>query len=147
VIVYSREPVPSAQNPPSQAIVLLDGSVLEPREVPASAVQSPAPPIPYGVPSPPIPPGVTPPRLIQQVKPSYTAEAMRQKINGTVLLQGIVGVDGGFHNLQVVRSLDAVYGLDDQALKAASQYRFAPGMKDGQPVPVAVTVEIAFTLR
>jgi TonB family protein len=150
LITYSRGPVLSGQNPPLSVIVLLDGSVMAPKEVPASAVQSPAPPsvpVRYGDASPPLPPGVTTPRLIQEAKPSYTAEAMRRKIVGTVLIQGVVTVDGAFRNLQVVRSLDAVYGLDNEALKAAGQYRFTPGMRDGQPVPVAISVEIAFTLR
>ena len=133
-----------------RGVVLLDGSVMEPKEIPGSELQSLAPPsaaLTPGVASPPVPPGVTPPRLIQEVRAGYTPEAMRQKISGTVLIQGIVGVDGGFHNLQVVRSLDTVYGLDDAALKAASQWRFIPGMKDGQPVPVAMTVELAFYVR
>jgi protein TonB len=103
--------------------------------------------MPTGVASPPIPPGVTPPRPTKEAKASYTPEAMRQKISGSVLIQGIVGVDGAFHNLQVVRSLDPVYGLDDQALKAAGEWRFTPGMKDGQPVPVAIMIEISFSLR
>jgi TonB family protein len=150
IITYSRDFVPSVQNPPLQAVVLLDGTVVEPKEVPASAVQSPAPPsaaLTPGVASPPPPPGVTTPHLVRDVKASYTPEAMRRKISGTVLIQGVVGVDGGFHNMKVVRSLDSVYGLDDQALKAASQWRFTPGMRDGQPVPVMVTVELAFVLR
>jgi len=91
--------------------------------------------------------GVTPPRAIQEVRPTYTPEALRQKITGSVFIQGIVGVDGVFHNLQIVRSLDAVYGLDDAALKAASQWRFIPGLKDGQPVPVVTTIELTFTVR
>ena len=126
---------------PLFVVVLLDGSILEPKEVTASASQPRDPPAPA------IPPGVSPPRVIRQVNPTYTPEAMRQKISGSVLIQGIVGVDGAFHNLQVVRSLDTVYGLDDAALKAASQWRFTPGMKDGQAVPVAMTVELSFSVR
>jgi TonB family protein len=140
-ILYSRDPYPSMQNPQLPVIVLLDGSVFEPKEVAPSTVQSLDPP------SPPIPPGVTPPRVIKEVRPDYTPEAIRQKIAGSVLIQGIVGVDGTFGNLQVVRSLDKVYGLDDAALKAASQWRFTPGMKDGQPVPVTMMVELSFTVR
>jgi TonB family protein len=149
MLAYSASPLTSAPAPPFTVapappftvVVLMDGSVLAPKEVAASAAQSPDPR------SVPIPPGVTPPRAIQEVKPTYTPEALRQKISGSVFIQGIVGVDGTFRNLQVVRSLDTVYGLDDAALKAASQWRFIPGMKDGQPVPVVMTVELSFYVR
>jgi TonB family protein len=46
-----------------------------------------------------------------------------------------------------VRSLDSAFGLDQEAIKAARQWRFAPGTKQGEPVPVLVTIAIAFTLR
>ena len=82
-----------------------------------------------------------------EVKPQYTAQAMRAKIQGEVLLECIVQPDGSVGNIRVVRSLDASFGLDQEAIKAARQWRFAPGTKQGQPVPVLVTIAIAFTLR
>jgi TonB family protein len=54
-------------------------------------------------------------------------------------------LDGKLHDLRVVRSLDP--GLDAEALKAAAQWLFAPGTKDGQPVQVMVTVELTFSVR
>ena len=45
------------------------------------------------------------------------------------------------------QTLDPIFGLDQEAIKAARQWRFAPGTKQGQPVPVLVTIAIAFTLR
>jgi TonB family protein len=50
-------------------------------------------------------------------------------------------------NCDVVRSLDGVFGLDQEAIKAARQWRFAPGMKQGVAVPVLVTISMGFTLR
>jgi TonB family protein len=47
----------------------------------------------------------------------------------------------------VVRSLDSTFGLDQEAVKAARQWRFAPGRRQGQAVPVLVTIELTFTLR
>ena len=49
--------------------------------------------------------------------------------------------------LEVVRSLDSTFGLDEEALKAAKQWRFAPGTRFGQAVAVLVTIELTFTLR
>jgi TonB family protein len=91
--------------------------------------------------------GVETPRLLKEVKPQYTAQAMRAKIQGEVLLECIVGPDGQVGNIRVVRSLDSAFGLDQEAIKAARQWRFAPGTKQGQPVAVLVTIAIAFTLR
>jgi len=91
--------------------------------------------------------GVLTPRLLKEVKPQYTAQAMRAKIQGTVLLQCVVMPDGTVANITVVRSLDSSFGLDQEAVKAARQWQFAPGTRFGQPVAVQVTIEIAFTLR
>ncbi len=91
--------------------------------------------------------GVETPRLLREVKPQYTAQAMRAKIQGEVLLECIVQPTGEVGNIRIVRSLDSTFGLDQEAIKAARQWRFAPGTKQGQPVPVLVTIAIAFTLR
>jgi TonB family protein len=91
--------------------------------------------------------GVTLPRLLHEVKPQYTSDAMRAKVQGTVLLECIVRPDGTVSDVQVLRSLDPVFGLDQEAVKAAGQWRFAPGTRFGEPVPVLITIELQFTLR
>jgi TonB family protein len=47
----------------------------------------------------------------------------------------------------VIRSLDQTFGLDDQALSTVREWRFTPGIREGKPVPVVVTVELTFTLK
>ncbi len=91
--------------------------------------------------------GVTLPVLVREVKPAYTSDAMRAKIQGTVLLECVVRPDGTVTDIQVLRSLDPTFGLDQEAIKAARQWRFRPGMRMGEPVPVVVTIELTFTLR
>lgn len=91
--------------------------------------------------------GVTLPRILREVKPAYTSDAMRAKVQGTVLLQCVVRPDGSVSDIQVLRSLDSVFGLDQEAMKAARQWRFAPGTRMGQAVPVQITIELTFTLR
>lgn len=91
--------------------------------------------------------GVTLPRVLREVKPSYTSDAMRAKVQGTVLLECVVKSSGEVGEVQVVRSLDRTFGLDLEAVKAAKQWRFAPGMRFGEPVAVLVTIELTFTLR
>jgi protein TonB len=87
------------------------------------------------------------PRAIHTVKAKYSPEAVRRKISGTVIVEGVVGIDGVLHDGHVVKSLDAVYGLDEQALRTAADWRFEPGTKNGVPVPVFVSIEISFYLR
>jgi TonB family protein len=81
------------------------------------------------------------------VKPAYTAEAMRAKIQGTVIVECVVLPDGTVGDVQVVKSLDPTFGLDQEAVKAAKQWRFIPGRRNGQPVAVLITIELTFTLR
>ena len=87
---------------------------------------------------------VTQPRLILKVEPEYTPEAKDDKIEGTVRLSAEITPDGFAQNIRVMQSLDS--GLDANAVTALSQWRFKPGVKDGQPVTVQVTVEVNFHL-
>jgi len=91
--------------------------------------------------------GVTLPRVLREVKPQYTSDAMRAKVQGTVLLECVVRPDGTVGDVEVIRSLDSTFGLDQEAIRAARQWRFAPGTRLGEPVPVLVTIEMTFTLR
>ena len=91
--------------------------------------------------------GVETPQVISQKKPSYTSEAMRAKVQGVVLLECVVDTDGTVGSCGVQRSLDQAFGLDQEAIKAARQWRFRPGTRRGEPVKVLVTIEMSFTLR
>ncbi len=91
--------------------------------------------------------GVELPRVIQEIRPQYTADAMRAKVQGTVWVECVVMPDGTVGEANVTKSLDSVFGLDQEALKAAKRWRFIPGRRLGQPVSVLVTIELTFTLR
>jgi TonB family protein len=91
-------------------------------------------------------PGLTPPRLLHDVKPQYTSEAMRAGIEGAICLEAVVEVDGHVAAVHIARSLDAVNGLDEHAVRALEQWRFTPGFRDGEAVPVLITVQNSFTL-
>lgn len=91
--------------------------------------------------------GVTPPAVVREVRPEYTAEAKANRIQGSVLLSVVVQTDGSVGAVEVTRSLDDKYGLDQAAVAAARKWEFKPGTKDGKPVPVRVTLELTFTLK
>jgi protein TonB len=91
--------------------------------------------------------GVTLPVLVREVRPGYTHAAMQQRIEGTVLLEAVVEANGTVGNVTIVRSLDAEYGLDEEAVKAAGMWEFKPGTREGKPVAVLITIELRFTLK
>jgi periplasmic protein TonB len=91
--------------------------------------------------------GVSLPRVLREVRPNYTSDAMRAKVQGVVVLECVVRPDGSVTDVQVIRSLDPTFGLDQEAIKAAKQWRFQPGTRMGEPVPVLISIELTFTLR
>ena len=91
--------------------------------------------------------GVTSPIPIRDPKPNYTSEAMRARIQGLVTMEAVVLPDGSVGDVHVVKSLDRQFGLDQEAVSTVKKWRFRPGMRLGQPVPVLVVIEMSFTLR
>src|SRR5262245_42221233 len=91
--------------------------------------------------------GITPPVEIRRAMPQYTTAAMQARVQGAVIIECVVQPSGVCTDARVVRSLDSQFGLDQEAVKASGQWRFRPGTRFGQPVPVLVTMEITFTLR
>ncbi|MCU0252386.1 MAG: energy transducer TonB [Vicinamibacterales bacterium] len=89
--------------------------------------------------------GVSAPILVKQVKPQYTAKAKDARVQGVVELACVVETDGRVGDVKVARSLDE--DLDLEAVKAARQWRFEPGKKDGKAVRVQITLEMTFTLK
>ena len=76
--------------------------------------------------------------------PEYTAEAAKKKIEGTVLLSLVVLPDGTSRDITVIKGLG--YGLDEQAVKAVSTWRYRPAVRqsDGEAVPISITVQTTF---
>jgi TonB family protein len=77
-------------------------------------------------------------------RPNYTEEARHNKVEGMVRLRVLVGTDGIVKQVRVNSGLPD--GLNEEAILCAYQIRFKPAMKDGQPVPFWVGVDIEFNL-
>lgn len=88
--------------------------------------------------------GVSAPRPIYQPEPEFSEEARKAKYQGVVGLNVVVGADGRIHDPHVVHSLGM--GLDEEALKTVKLWKFEPGKRNGQPVSVAVYIEVDFHL-
>jgi TonB family protein len=90
--------------------------------------------------------GVSAPAVIKEVRPKYTGDALKNKIQGTVVVEAVVMADGCPSQIRVVRSLDP-RGLDEQAIAAVKDWRFEPGRLGGVPVDVLVVIMLDFTIR
>jgi TonB family protein len=89
--------------------------------------------------------GVTPPRLLKEVRADYTDEARRANLTGEVVLEIVVKRDGTVGDVRILQRLGS--GLDQRAVQAVRQWRFAPATLKGVPVDVIVEVGVEFKLR
>jgi TonB family protein len=92
-------------------------------------------------------PDLVNPVVATRVRPVYTPEAMRHKIQGAVQLEAVVNEDGTVGDCRITKSLDAIYGLDEEAVTALRQWTFTPGRLHGDAVPVRVAITLTFTLH
>ena len=81
---------------------------------------------------------------IKADNPSYPPEARVQHRSGTVTLYVLVASDGTPQRLQVIQT--AGKDLDDAALLAVKQWKFAPFACEGAPVPMETEVAVHFKL-
>ena len=84
-------------------------------------------------------------KLVKHADPIYPAELQQMGIQGTVMIQAIVGKDGTVVSARVVNTnIDA--RLAQQALDAVKQWVYQPARLNKQPVAVTTTVQIEFAL-
>ena len=86
-----------------------------------------------------------PPKLLREVKADYTDEARRRGLRGDTLLEIVVRRDGSVGDVRILKSLGG--GLDERAIAAVRQWKFAPATRHGAPVDVVVEVAVEFMLR
>ena len=87
--------------------------------------------------------GVTQGMVIRRVEPVYPPIAKTARVQGTVILQAVIGKDGTIQNLHVVSGHPL---LTQAALDAVKQWRYRPYILNGDPVEVDTQVEVHFTL-
>ena len=84
------------------------------------------------------------PEAVHKVAPDYPEWARKAGVQGTVMIQALVGKDGRILDTRIVRSIP---DLDDYAVAAVKQWRFKPALSKGKPVAVWVAVPVKFTLH
>jgi protein TonB len=83
------------------------------------------------------------PALSHQVQPEYPLLARQMKVQGSVVLDAMVGKDGGIQDLKVVTGPSILAGAAREAVK---QWRFKPYMQNGQPVDTQTQITVNFAI-
>lgn len=85
------------------------------------------------------------PEPIVKVDPEYPEDAIKQHIDGEVILYAIIRKDGTVDSIQLMRSLDSV--LDKNAMAALARWKFLPGKRAGVPVDIEAVIRIPFEYK
>jgi TonB family protein len=85
------------------------------------------------------------PVLLTRVEPVYPELARKLGFSGVVVLRAVIGTSGLVEDVRVVKSAGAL--LDAAATSAVGKWIYRPGILDGRPVRVSLTVSVEFSLH
>ncbi|HEV2708678.1 MAG TPA: M56 family metallopeptidase [Edaphobacter sp.] len=90
---------------------------------------------------------VVAPKLVYSVEPQFpeSERGKKDKFEGTCLVGFVVDSSGAVRDVHVNHSLRPDF--DAKAVEAVEQYRFKPALRAGQPVAVALNIEVDFVRR
>jgi TonB family protein len=84
------------------------------------------------------------PVALRKIDPGYVPDAIRDKVQGQVVLRAIIRSDGRVEHVEVQRSLDP--RLDERAVNALLRWEFQPATRNGLPVDLEAVIQIPFSL-
>jgi TonB family protein len=84
-------------------------------------------------------------KLVEQQKPEYPEGARLRGIEGVVLLEAIISLEGVPLNWKVLSSPDP--DLSQAATNAVRQWRYGPTLLNGEPIEVVTTISVRFRLE
>jgi periplasmic protein TonB len=84
-----------------------------------------------------------PPRPIKITRPQYPQEAFIKKVEGTVVVEIMIDIQGRVIRARVLQSVPL---LDAAAIQTVYQWVFSPAMKHGRPVPTLAHAPVAFRI-
>jgi len=88
--------------------------------------------------------GIEPPQVTKQIPAHYPESELDARHEATVVLLVTIGRDGTVTDVDVAESAGTAF--DDAAVQALGAWRFAPALRDGQPVPSRIRVPFRFEL-
>jgi protein TonB len=84
------------------------------------------------------------PELHQTVEATYPLLGQHMRVQGSVELQAVVGVDGVIQDLRVLSGPSILTAAAQQAVR---QWRFKPYLQNGQPVETKARITVNFSIR
>lgn len=87
---------------------------------------------------------VLPPRPTYTPEPEFSEQARHAKFQGTVVLGIVIDKTGKISRIRLERPLGM--RLDENAMEGVKNWRFNPATRNGEPVAVAMNIEISFNL-
>jgi TonB family protein len=87
---------------------------------------------------------VFPPRPTYTPEPEFSEQARHAKYQGTVVLNIVIDKAGKISRIRLERPLGM--GLDENAMEGVKRWRFNPATRNGEPVAVAMHIEVSFNL-
>ena len=81
--------------------------------------------------------------LVRKVLPTYPPLARSARIQGTVILQAMIGKSGSIENLRILSGHPM---LAPAAIEAVRQWRYRPYILNGEPVAVETQITVNFSL-
>lgn len=85
------------------------------------------------------------PRRVSGPDPRYTEIARRACVKGVVILDAVIDREGRVRDIEVLKGLP--FGLDREAVRAVSTWRFEPATLDGRPVDVRYVLTVRFDMQ
>jgi periplasmic protein TonB len=86
---------------------------------------------------------VKPPVKVKGAPPVYPDVAKRARVEGVVILEATIGIDGKVKDIKVIRSVKL---LEAAAMDAVRTWEFKPTVVNGQTVQVITTIPVNFSL-
>lgn len=83
-------------------------------------------------------------RLLTTFEPGSNEYAQASGVAGMALYHAVIGPDGKPGEIAVARPIG--FGLDENAVAAIQNAKFAPAIKDGKPVPVLLDLVVQFRI-
>jgi TonB family protein len=81
---------------------------------------------------------------IADATPSYPLLAQHMNVQGSVVLQALIGSDGVVQNLRVLNGPPILVSAAQQAVR---EWRFKPIVQNGQPVETKAKITVNFTIK
>ena len=85
---------------------------------------------------------IKPPVKIKDGPLVYPTAARNSKVQGVVIVEATIGIDGKITATKVIRSIAQ---LDDAAVKSIKMREYKPTLVNGVAVPVIMTMPVVFT--